>query len=93
MGVKVHTYPVADLVEHILEGHTCPCQPEIEFFPAAYTNRRGDSWQYLHHALDVELDDDESRGWDNYIEPGNPKLPNWLARFFRKSDRVEIERR
>lgn len=45
----VHTYPVADLIEHELEGDRCPCGPTSEHVP----NPHGpDGWLIIHHSLD-----------------------------------------
>lgn len=43
MGV-VHTYPVADLIEHELEGDDCVCGPDIVFSEGGH--------QVVHHSLD-----------------------------------------
>ena len=45
----VHTYPVADLIEHLTDGGDCPCGPTTE--PV----QREDGtfgWHVLHHSLD-----------------------------------------
>lgn len=53
----VHTYPVADLIEHEIDGSECPCGPTVEPVP-----REDGSigWHVVHHSLDgrelTELD-------------------------------------
>lgn len=45
----VHTYPVADLIEHDTETDDCLCGPNIEPVP------RDDGsygWHIIHHSLD-----------------------------------------
>lgn len=46
---SVHTYPVADLIEHETDGDGCACGPTIEPVEAedGYIG-----WHIIHHSLD-----------------------------------------
>lgn len=45
----IHTTPVDDALEHILNGDACICGPT----PECLTGRDGqDVWHYIHHSLD-----------------------------------------
>ena len=45
----VHTYPVADLIEHETEGDGCPCGPQVVqvIGPDGTAGK-----QVIHHSLD-----------------------------------------
>jgi len=45
----VHTYPVADLIEHETEGEACPCGPTTEPVPR---DDGSTGWLLIHHSLD-----------------------------------------
>jgi len=47
--VTVHTYPVADLVEHDTDGGDCICGPTTE---PIERNDGSIGWHVLHHSLD-----------------------------------------
>jgi len=45
----VHTYPVADLIEHETSGDACPCGPTVE---AVFREDGSNGWLIVHHSLD-----------------------------------------
>lgn len=48
-GEPIHTYPVNDLIEHVLEGDDCPCGPDTVPVPRDDGSM---AWQIVHHSLD-----------------------------------------
>lgn len=49
MTGAVHTYPVADLIEHETEGDECPCGPTVE---PVERDDGSIGWHLIHHSLD-----------------------------------------
>lgn len=45
----VHTYPVADLIEHDTDGGDCICGPTVE---PVMREDGSNGWHVLHHSLD-----------------------------------------
>lgn len=45
----VHTYPLGDLIEHEVDGDSCPCGPTVE---PVFRDDGSNGWHVLHHSLD-----------------------------------------
>lgn len=45
----IHTYPVADLIEHVTDGDGCPCGPTTE---PVMRDDGSNGWVVIHHSLD-----------------------------------------
>lgn len=45
----VHTYPIADLIEHDIDGGNCVCGPTTE---AVFRADGSNGYHVLHHSLD-----------------------------------------
>lgn len=54
-----HTYPVNDLIEHVIDGSDCPCGPRTDPIEC---DDGSIGWHVVHHSLDGrehgELDHD-----------------------------------
>lgn len=50
MSSHVHTYPLGDVIEHLVDKDgDCPCGPTVEPVTA---DDGSVNWHYVHHSLD-----------------------------------------
>ncbi len=51
----VHVYPLGDVHEHVTEGYSCPCHPDVKFVEGGEI--------VVHHSWDLrELFEGDPRG-------------------------------
>jgi hypothetical protein len=49
MSTTVHSFPINDLIEHVIDGGDCLCGPETR--PVEMDDGQV-NWQVVHHSLD-----------------------------------------